>query len=161
MAKGDKKNNYITHGRVSENRRVRFDYEILETFDAGLVLTGPEVKSLRLGHCSLQDAFAMIHDGEIILQNFKIDDYKFAKHDQKITPTRQKKLLITKTERRKLIGRIKKEGISVIPMEVFFNEKGIAKCKMAIGKGKNLVDKRQTIKTREWDRQKARVMKGE
>ncbi len=159
MAKQANKNSYINFGKISENRRAKFDYEILEIMIAGIVLSGAEVKSLRLGHCTIADAFANVQQGEFYLLNMNIEDYKFARHDQKIIPKRNRKLLLRKKEAAKLIGKIKKDGITLVPLEIFFNEKGIAKVKLALAKGKNSVDKRQTIQNREWDRAKSRILK--
>ena len=153
MAKG-----YITTGRVAENRKARHEYEIEDRVEAGLVLMGSEVKSLRAGKASLARAFAGPKDGELYLQNCNIDDYTEANrfgHE----PRRARKLLVHKRERNRLMGAVQREGYSLIPMKLYFNERGIAKVQLGLGKGKKKYDKRQVQKERDWNRQKSRLLR--
>ena len=141
-----------------KNRRARFDYFINETLEAGLVLVGSEVKSLRAGKASLARAFAGPKDGELYLQNCNIDDYTEANrfgHE----PRRARKLLVHKRERNRLMGAVQREGYSLIPMKLYFNERGIAKVQLGLGKGKKKYDKRQVQKERDWNRQKSRLLR--
>ncbi len=147
-------------GRQAEikNRRARFDYFINETLEAGIVLVGSEVKSLRAGKASLARAFASPKDGELYLQNCNIDDYTKANqfgHE----PRRARKLLVHKRERNRLMGAVQREGYSLIPMKLYFNERGIAKVQLGLGKGKKKYDKRQVQKERDWNRQKSRLLR--
>lgn len=159
MAKdrGKKTNQYINHGRVAENRRARFDYEILSDLVAGLVLKGSEVKSLRLGRCNIADSYAGLKNSELFLFNASIGDYGHArdKHEEK----RHRKLMVSKQEQRRLIGAVKKEGLTLVPLEIFFNDRGLAKVRLALAKGKTQRDKRETIKTREWKKQQGRLLR--
>lgn len=140
------------------NRRARFDYFIDETLEAGLVLVGSEVKSLRAGKASLSRAFAGPKNGELYLQNCNIDEYTEANrftHE----PRRPRKLLVHKRERDRLIGAVQREGYSLIPMKLYFNDRGIAKLQLGLGKGKKKYDKRQVQKERDWNRQKSRLLR--
>ncbi len=155
--KATKQQHYISHGRVAENRRGRFDYEIISDLIAGLVLKGSEVKALRLGRCNLSDSYAGLKDGEVYLFNASIGDFGQArqKHEEKA----HRKLLLTKQEQKRLIGAVKRDGLTLIPLEIFFNGRGFAKVKLALAKGKTEIDKRETIKTREWKRQQGRAVR--
>lgn len=144
---------------VAQNRKARFDYEILETFEAGIVLTGSEVKSLRTGKANIQDSHAMEIGGEIVLLNAYIPEYSKASHFNHES-RRQRKLLLHAQEIRKLIGKIKTKGMTLVALSVYFNEKNRAKVELALVKGKKEHDKRATIKEREWKREQDRVMKG-
>jgi SsrA-binding protein len=150
----------ITIGRVAQNKKAHFNYQIEEVFEAGLVLEGSEVKSLRAGHVSMNDAFAQEEKGELFLLNMKINAYSkssfFAPQE-----ARPRKLLLKKKELNRIFGRILRKGYSLIPLELYFNQKGIAKVKLGLGVGKTLIDKRETEKQREWNRQKQRIMKGD
>lgn len=140
------------------NRRARFDYFIDETLEAGLVLVGSEVKSLRAGKASLARAFAGPKNGELYLQNCNIDEYNEANrfgHE----PRRPRKLLVHKRERDRLIGAVQRDGYSLIPMKLYFNDRGIAKLQLGLGKGKKKFDKRQVQKERDWNRQKSRLLR--
>ena len=133
------------------NRRATFDYAIEETFIAGIELKGIEVKSLRLGKASLTDTYGSIDNGELFIENLKIEEYAnkgYEKHDS----NRKKKLLLTKHEINKIIGAMSKKGYSLIAKRLFFDEKGRAKLEVGIGKGKKLYDKRESIKEREVSR---------
>jgi SsrA-binding protein len=144
---------------VGCNRRARYDYEILEKMEAGIVLRGSEVKSLRTHKVSLTDAYAGLSKGcEVFIYQMHIPEYTLANrmnHD----PKRTRKLLLRKKQIIKLIGQLKKGGFTLIPLNIYFNEKGFVKISLGLGKGKKNVDKRETIKEREWNREKARLLK--
>ena len=146
-------------GPVAQNRRARFDYFIDEQIEAGMVLRGSEVKSLRQGKASLSEAWAGPRDGELYLNNCYIPEYdhstKFASHEAR----RPRKLLLHKREMNRLIGAANRQGVTIVPMSIYFNERGIAKVMLGLARGKRQVDKRQTSKERDWQRQKARVMR--
>lgn len=151
MAKKVKKSDFISTGQIAVNRRATFDYAIEETFVAGIELKGTEVKSLRLGKASLTDTYGSIDNGELFIENLKIEEYAnkgYEKHDS----NRKKKLLLTKHEINKIIGAMSKKGYSLIAKRLFFDEKGRAKLEVGIGKGKKLYDKRESIKEREVSR---------
>lgn len=151
MAKKEKHSDFITTGQVAVNRRATFDYAIEETFIAGLELKGTEVKSLRLGKASLTDTYGSFEDGELYIENLKIEEYAnkgYEKHDA----NRKKKLLLTKHEINKIIGAMAKKGYSLIAKRLFFDSRGRAKLEIGLGKGKKLYDKRESIKQRDIDR---------
>lgn len=140
---------------VARNKRARFDYHLLETFEAGIVLTGTEVKSLRNGKANIGDAYGIVREGEIFLLNAHIQPYEqggYVNHD----PTRSRKLLLNRREIRRLIGSVEREGLTLIPLELYFKH-GIAKVALALGKGKKLHDKRESQKERDAQREMARV----
>lgn len=140
---------------IARNKRGRHDYHIIDTWEAGLVLTGTEVKSLREGKANIGDAYGVIRDGEIYLLNMHISPYErggYANHD----PTRTRKLLLHRKEIRRLIGAVEREGLTLIPLELYF-KKGVAKVTLALGKGKKLHDKRETARKRDADREIARI----
>lgn len=141
-----------------QNRRAKFDYDIKETFIAGLVLESNEVKPLRQGKASLQSSFINEQKGEIFINNFEIITVqKNFENAKKIRTV--KKLLLSKREIRKIMGLLTTKGYTAVPMEIFFNEKGIAKVRFGVGLGKKKYDKRETIKQREWSRKKQRIIK--
>ncbi|MDR2781716.1 MAG: SsrA-binding protein SmpB [Holosporaceae bacterium] len=144
---------------VGYNRSANYDYEILEKIEAGIVLKGSEVKSLRTHKVNLADAYAgLSKDCEIFLYQMHIPEYTLANR-MNHEPRRPRKLLLRKRQIQKLVGQLKKGGLTLIPISVYFNEKGFVKVSVGLGKGKKTVDKRETIKKREWDREKARLMK--
>ena len=143
---------------VAENRKARFNYEIVETFEAGLVLTGTEVKSLREGKANIAESYATEEGGEIWLINSYLPEYLQANRFNHET-RRRRKLLLNKREVRKLIGAVQREGMSLVPLRIYFNERGRAKLEIALARGKKLHDKRETEKKRDWERQKARLMR--
>src|SRR6056297_1317211 len=126
--------------------------------EAGLVLTGSEVKSLRAGKASIAEAYATEEGGELWLINSHIPEYSGAKHFGH-APRRHRKLLMHKREVERLSGQIKREGVTLVPLEVYFNERGVAKLALGLARGKKKVDKRETIKQRDWQRDKARLMR--
>ena len=140
------------------NRKARFNYQILESFEAGIMLKGSEVKSLRAGRANLTDAYAITKGDEIFLLNLHISPYDPASL-QNHEPTRTRKLLLHRKEINKLLVKIKENGLTMIPTKVYFNSRGIAKCEIALGKGKAQHDKRETIKKRESDRDMQRALK--
>ena len=147
-----------TDRTVAQNRKARYNYHVEETLEAGIVLTGPEVKSLRLGRCSLNEAFAAEKGGELHLFNMHIAEYAPARQED-FSPTRPRKLLIHRRERNRLCGAVKREGMALVPLAVYFNARGIAKVSLGLAKGKRKVDKRADEKQREWRRQKDRLLK--
>ena len=152
------KDKLISHGRIAENRKARFNYEIRDKIQVGLILKGTEVKSLRLGKASINESYAAETLGKICLINSNIPIYEAANNFNH-EPLRQIELLVSKKERNKLLGLIKKEGITLVPLYLYFNEKGIAKLDLGIAKGKRKEDKRETIKQRDWNRQKSKILK--
>jgi SsrA-binding protein len=143
---------------VADNRKARFHYAIGETFEAGVALTGSEVKSLRTGKANIAESYASTRDGELWLLNSNISEYKQAgrfNHE----PKRPRKLLLHKRQINKLIGAVEREGMTVVPLKLYFNDKGRAKVEIALAKGKKLHDKRDTEKKRDWQREKGRLMR--
>ena len=145
------------HRLAAQNRKARHNYEIEETLEAGIILTGSEVKSLRQGRATIAESYAKPDKGEIWLINAHIPEYKQSgqfNHE----PRRPRQLLLKKREISKLIGATEREGMSLVPLKLYFNGRGIAKLEVGLGKGKKLYDKRETDKKRDWERQKARMM---
>ena len=143
---------------IIENRRARFDYEILETFEAGIALEGPEVKSLRQGRGNLQDAYASVDRGELYLVNAYIPEYLEANRFNHET-RRPRKLLLHRREIDRLAGGVLREGLTIVPLRLFFNPRGRAKAEIALARGKKLHDKRETEKQRSWAREKSRLLR--
>ncbi|KJV65711.1 SsrA-binding protein SmpB [Ehrlichia muris] len=145
---------------IVENRKVRFNYFIIQEFDAGIVLIGSEVKSLRQRKVSIAEAYVTERNMELWLCNLHISEYNHAS-TRNHSPTRPRKLLLKKKQIYKISGNMKNDGFTVVPLFLYFNNKGLAKVKIVIVKGKKLHDKRETIKTRDWNRQKSRVLRGD
>jgi SsrA-binding protein len=143
---------------VADNRKARFSYAIESTLEAGLMLMGSEVKALRSGKATIAESYAYAKDGEIFLVNSYIPEYKMANRFNH-EPRRQRKLLVHKAEAKKLAAAVQREGMTLIPLRVYFNPKGVAKIELGIAKGKKLHDKRETEKKRDWARDKARLMR--
>ena len=143
---------------VAENRKARFNYEIGEVIEAGIVLTGSEVKSLRAGKGSIAESYADARDGEIWLINANIPEYLQANRDNH-TPKRPRKLLLHQRQINKLAGAVEREGMTIVPLRLYFNERGRAKIVIALAKGKKLHDKRETDKKRSWERERGRLMR--
>ena len=143
---------------VAENRRARFEYFIEDVFEAGIALSGTEVKSLRFGEGSIAEAYAYVNDGQAWLVNANIPEFS---HGNRFNhePKRQRKLLLHAREIEKMIGAVERKGMTLIPLSVYFNGRGRAKVELALAKGKQTHDKRQTIKDRDWQRDKARLMR--
>jgi SsrA-binding protein len=142
---------------IAKNRRARHDYAIIDTYEAGLVLTGSEVKSLREGKANLSDAYGIVRNGEIFIINLHISVYERASYNNH-EPTRTRKLLLHKREIGRLIGAIERQGLTLIPLELYF-KRGIAKVAIALGKGKKQHDKREDAKARDADREIARAVR--
>jgi SsrA-binding protein len=143
---------------IAENRRARFDYSIESDLEAGIMLLGSEVKSLRQGGSNIAESYASVEGGELWLINGYIAPYLQAKtfgHDER----RRRKLLVSRKELSRLWAAVGREGMTIVPMKMYFNDKGIVKLKLGIAKGKKLADKRETSAKRDWDRDKARLMK--
>jgi SsrA-binding protein len=140
------------------NRRARFTYEIGQIFEAGIALSGTEVKSLREGRSSIADAYAGERNGEMWLYNAYIPEYLQANRFNHET-RRPRKLLLHKREISRLVGAVDREGMTVVPLKIFFNDRGRAKVELAVARGKKLHDKRETSKQRDWGREKARLMR--
>ena len=143
---------------VAENRRARFDYFIEDKFEAGIALSGTEVKSLRFGEGSIGEAYAEVRDGEAWLVNSNIPEFS---HGNRFNhePKRPRKLLLHTREIEKMIGAVERKGMTLIPLSIYFNSRGRAKVELALARGKQTHDKRQTIKERDWKRDKARLMR--
>jgi SsrA-binding protein len=152
-AKKDPNNNV-----VAENRKARFNYEIGEKFEAGIALTGSEVKSLRTGKAAIAESYADTRHGELWLINSNINEYLQAGRFNH-APKRARKLLLHKRQINKLIGAVEREGMTIVPLKLYFNPKGRAKIEIALARGKKLHDKRETMKKRSWDRERGRLMR--
>lgn len=156
--KSSSRNTLISHGLVARNKRARYDYEIIDEVEAGLILTGTEVKSLRNGKAQIAESYVGEKDGGLWLLGATISQYAGGNrqnHEEK----RPRKCLLHKKQEKKLMGEISKKGITLVPMRLFFNERGLAKLIIGLGKGKKEFEKRDTIKKRDWDKQKSRIMK--
>ena len=147
-----------TRKLVATNRRARFEYEVLDTYEAGLVLRGPEVKSLRAGKASLSDAYAVVRRGEAYLVNAHISPYEEAGREN-ADPRRERKLLMHRAEIARLSGDVSERGFTIVPLSLYFKD-GRAKVELALARGKKLHDKRETIRRREEDRELQRTMRG-
>ena len=148
----------INTGLVAENRRARFDYEILDTLEAGIALTGTEVKSLRWGRAQIAEAYVSPENGELWLINAHIPEYLKANrfnHEER----RRRKLLVNRRELARLSQDVARKGNTIVPLKLYFNERGKAKLLIGLARGKNIGDKRQTECERDWAREKARILK--
>jgi len=143
---------------VADNRKARHNYEIEETFEAGLALLGSEVKSLRSGKANIAEAYASEKDGELSLLNSYIAEYAQAGR-RNHEPRRPRKLLMHRREIDRLIGAVQRQGMTLVPLRLYFNDRGIAKLLLGLGRGKKVHDKRETERKRDWERQKARLMR--
>lgn len=143
---------------VADNRQARFRYEILETYEAGIELKGTEVKSIRAGRVNLQDGYALIRNGEAWLLNAHISPYQSTSDYFNHDPRRTRRLLLHKQEIRKLTGKVEQQGLTLVPLKMYF-KRGLVKITIALGKGKKLHDKRESIKERQDKRDMARAMK--
>jgi SsrA-binding protein len=139
------------------NRKARHSYQILDTVEAGIVLNGPEVKSIRAGKANLQEAFARIERGEVFLYQMHVTPYSFA-HHMDLNPTRTRKLLLHRQQINKLEGKMLQKGFTLVPLEIFFNAKGMAKVNLALARGKLAPDRRDDIKKRDLDREARRAV---
>ena len=143
---------------VSENRRARFHYYNGDVVECGMVLTGTEVKSLRTGRATIAESYAEAKGGEIFLVNATIPEYLQANRFNH-EPRRPRKILLKARQIAKFAQGVEREGMTIVPLKIFFNDRGYAKIELALGKGKNLADKRETEKKRDWDREKSRLMR--
>jgi SsrA-binding protein len=146
------------HKVVADNRRARFNYEIGEIFEAGIMLTGTEVKSLRLGRATIAESYADTRAGEIWLVNANIPEYLQASRFNH-APKRPRKLLLHRRQIEKLAGGVERDGMTIVPLKMYFNDKGRAKVEVALARGKKLHDKRETEKKRSWEREKGRLLR--
>ncbi len=158
MAK-DGKPGLIAHGVVAQNRKARHDYAIKETIEAGIVLKGPEVKSLRHGRATLSEAWAGEREGELWLFNAYIPEYQGGVLSR-FEPRAPRKLLVHRKQLRSLLGAVTREGATLVPLQIHFNERGRAKVLLGLAEGKKKADKREAIKQRDWQREKARLLRG-
>ncbi|MEL7302967.1 MAG: SsrA-binding protein SmpB [Pseudomonadota bacterium] len=145
--------------RIAENRRARYEFAIDETFEAGLVLTGTEVKSLRQGQANIAESYASFEDGGLKLINAYIPEYNQAGAFFNHEPRRPRQLLLNKREMHKLSIATDRKGMTIVPLELYFNARGLAKLRLAVAQGKKLHDKRATERKRDWQREKARLMR--
>jgi SsrA-binding protein len=143
---------------VAQNRKARFNYFIEDVMEAGIMLTGTEVKSLRTGQASINESYADVRGSEIFLVNAHIPEYAKAHGKLQHEVLRPRKLLLHKNQMNKLIGAVQRKGTTLIPLSVYFNGRGIAKVELGVATGKKQHDKRETEKKRDWQREKARVM---
>lgn len=149
----------MAEGRtIAENRKARRNYAIEETVEAGLVLTGTEVKSLREGRGDIAESYASEENGEMVLVNSHIPEYSGGNRFNH-EPRRHRKLLLHRKEMEKLKGASQRQGYTIVPLKLYFNNRGYAKILLGLGKGKSTIDKRQDVKKRDWDRQKARLLR--
>lgn len=148
----------ISHGTVADNRKARFNYEVGEQLETGIVLTGTEVKSLRLGRCNIAEAYAAVEGGELWLINAHIPEYESAGHFSH-APRRKRKLLAHRREIARMDMAVGKSGMTLVPLGVYFDNRGRAKVKLGFAKGRKDHDKRDVIKNRDWERQKARILR--
>jgi SsrA-binding protein len=146
------------HRLAAQNRKARHEYFIEETLEAGLALTGSEVKSLRAGRGNINEAYAAARGGEIWLLNAHITEYAQAREGGH-EPRRARKLLLKKREIAKLSGAVQREGMTLVPLKIYFNARGIAKAELGLAKGRRKHDKREREKERDWERQKARLVR--
>jgi SsrA-binding protein len=145
---------------IAQNRKARFEYELLDEYNAGIVLSGTEIKSIKEGRANINEAYADIdRNSEVWLYNMNIPVYKMSSKYSAHDPKQKRKLLLTKKEINKLLGATKEKGLTLIPLVLFISNKGFAKIKIALAKGKKLYDKRAAIKERDWKREKETIMK--
>ena len=144
---------------VAENRKARHEYFITDTYEAGIVLTGTEVKSLRQGQANISESYAAMEDGGLALINAYIPEYKQAGGFFNHEPRRPRRLLMHRRELHKIANAVSRQGMTLVPLELYFNERGKAKLKLALAQGKKLHDKRATEAKRDWQRQKARLLR--
>ncbi len=148
-----------TDQTVADNKKARYDYTLEDTYEAGIMLLGTEVKSLRLGQCSIKESYVGPKDGDLWLFNANISEYKQAGPKVQHAPTRPRKLLLRKNELNKIMGAVAREGMTIVATKIYFDKRGKAKLEIALAKGKKQHDKRETEKKRDWGKQKQRLLK--
>ena len=147
----------ISTGRIAENRRARHDYQIEETLEAGIILHGSEVKSLRTGRASIAESYAGDNNGRLALFNANIPVYSASRDNHQ--PKRVRELLVSRKQRNRLLGLIRREGVTLVPLSLYFNDRGLAKLQIGLAKGRKKEDKRQVERDRDWSRQKQRLLR--
>ena len=153
-----KTKNLISSGKIADNKKAKFDFVIEDSLEAGIILLGTEVKSLRLGKVSIKEAYVGESNGKLVMFNSNILEYPSANNFNH-EPKRTRELLVSKKQRDKLFGIIKREGATILPISIYFNKSGCVKLDLGIAKGIKLHDKRELLKKRDWERQKARIIK--
>ncbi|MBL0849189.1 MAG: SsrA-binding protein SmpB [Candidatus Liberibacter ctenarytainae] len=156
---GSSSKNKLSKKVISDNRKARYNYHIIRSYEAGIVLTGTEVKSLRVGKINISESYAACENDEIWLINAYIPEYTQANRFNH-APRRHRKLLLCRKEIGKMDAAVRRDGMTLVPMRLYFNEKGLAKLDLALAKGKKNYDKRETEKERDWNRQKSRLLRG-
>lgn len=157
--KKSKKSGLISTDKiVADNRKANFDYALEDKFEAGIMLVGTEVKSLRHGQCMLAESHVAEKNGELHLLNCHIPEYQQASQLMQHDPRRPRKLLLKQREINKLMGAVSREGYTIVPTKLYFDKKGLAKLEIALAKGKKMHDKRETKKQRDWNRDKQRIL---
>ena len=150
----------IKFGQVSENRKARFNYSIEDTIEAGLSMTGAEIKSVRYGLVTIVDGFVQRRDDNLFLAGVEIQKLPTAARVVNFDERRPRQLLLHRSQINRMIGQLQEKGATIVPLKLYFNNRGKLKVLLGIGHGKQKIDKRETIKTREWERNKSRIMKG-
>ena len=150
----------IKFGQVSENRKARFNYSTEDTVEAGVALTGAEIKSIRYGLVTIVDGFVQKRGNDLYLAGIEIQKLPTANRAFNFDERRPRQLLLHRNQINRIIGKLQEKGATIVPLKLYFNNHGKLKVLLGIGYGKNKVDKRETIKTREWERNKSRIMKG-
>lgn len=159
--KGKKSALLSTDVTITDNRKANYEYFLEDKIEAGIMLTGTEVKSLRHGQCGLQESHIAAKKGELWLLNAHIPEYQQAGPHLQHAPRRPRKLLLNGRQRDKMMGAAAREGYTIVPTRIYFNTKGLAKLEIALAKGKKEYDKRETIKERDWNRQKQRILRND
>lgn len=155
---GGRKKKDGTQGVIAENRRARRDYEVIDTLEAGLMLQGTEVKSLRVGKANLEHSYASFEKGEPFLLNADIPEYVTGNRFNH-KPTRPRKLLMHRREANRLMASVQRDGMTIVPLKLYFNDNGLAKLLVGLARGRKKADKREHEKTRDWARDKARLLR--
>jgi SsrA-binding protein len=158
VAEAKPKKGLISHGLAAQNRKARYDYTIKSTVEAGIVLKGPEVKSLRMGRATLSEAWAGEREGEFWLFNCHIPEYQGGVLSR-FDPRAPRKLLVKRKQMVELINAIARQGATIVPLDIHFNERGLAKVLLGVAEGRKAHDKRAAVATRDWQRDKARLMR--
>lgn len=147
------------NGLIAENRRARYEYALTDTFEAGIELTGTEVKSLRQGQANIAESYVSFENGEVVLINANIPEYQQAGQFFNHEPRRPRRLLLNKKEIVRLAQAVDRQGMTIAPLRLYFNDRGLVKLQIAVAQGKKMHDKRETERRRDWQRQKARLLR--